>query len=121
MLVENVLYTLSVQDDVEPRIDYIATDSPEFVVPEGLAVGAIYDDLLAKAVGDVIEEPDWGFFVCLPSGWAAVFSCDEARWGLVGPEKRILKRLGGVLYCENQDLRLRTVGWFFRRRGTCGN
>jgi len=121
LVVDGIPFTLSVPDGIEPRIEYVATDAPGFVTPGGLKVGSTYRELMAQALAGIVEEPEWGFFACLPSRWTAVLACSEGRWGLAGPEKLVHKRAGGVRYCEDQAVEHRVVGWFFKRRGTCGN
>ena len=102
IVLNGVKYTLALAGAREYlRIKYIGTDDPEFLSPEGAAIGDKYMDLQAGGAGPVEEELGWGCYVCLSSGWGAGMS------GSISPES-----------CSNIDGSSK-VRWFFRKQNTC--
>jgi hypothetical protein len=75
---------------------YIAVKDPEFVTPEGFALGVAYGELLDA--GGSAAQRYWGTegcYVCLPSRWAA-----------------------GIGACNDVEMTSK-VRWFFQRPGIC--
>lgn len=63
--------------DYDRSIRAIWTDAPNFVTPEGLRVK--YDDLDQYYLNVMFEEPGFGTYLVLESGWLAFFGMEENR------------------------------------------
>lgn len=74
-----VRYVIAVDDT--RRIRYIETRDPEFRTREGLHIGVTEADVLAAGGGAAIDEPGFGRYSRLQSGWSAYYgmSAEEDR------------------------------------------
>lgn len=71
---ERIHYIVTV--DRDRKINYIETNDRKFKTREGLTVGNTLDDVLAAGGAPPVEEPGWGHYSVLQSGWSAILLQD---------------------------------------------
>lgn len=54
-------------------INYIGVVSRKFSTPEGATVGMSFENVRKLTQKELVEEAGWGYYLKLPSGWAAAF------------------------------------------------
>jgi hypothetical protein len=99
LVVQGIEFSVGVRPE-DHRVVYIATTSTDFKTAEGLSMTSRLGDARAFAIDILHNEPGWGYFLPLKSGWSAAFFIGDS----------------GTDSAPTDDSR---VSWFFKRRRNC--